>query len=142
MSGTQGERAKKFLLQAKNFMEERNYKETINYATAGLEVILMEAKQGDVRRLRNDDSEGLYEITICSYLGIDIEEYVRYRKMAGYRKVKATGEEIEESKGGFTQIVKPCFYEKDAKASLDYCEKTIRRIEETLERLKKPLSSE
>jgi hypothetical protein len=142
MSKTQGERAKKFLLQAKNFMQENKYEETIDYATAGLEVILMEAKQGEVRRLRTDDSEGLYEITICSYLGIDIEEYVRYRKMAGYREVKATGEEIEKSQGGFTKIVKLRFDEKDAKVSLDYCEKTIRRIEETLERLKKPLSSE
>jgi hypothetical protein len=129
------------LLKAQDFMKKEKYLETIAHATAGLEVILNKAKNGDGRDLQN--LEGLDEVTICSYLGINIEQYVRYRKMAGYWNPTASGINPWEHSGLFSKkIFKVNFDKKDAEVSLDYCTKTIIEIEEALELLNKPLSKE
>lgn len=88
-----------------------------------------------------DRIQRLDEITICYCLGINIEQYVRYRKMAGYWGPTAAGGKVYE-KSGFFGMGKHNFDNKDAEVSLDYCARTIRNIEETLERLNKPLSEE
>ncbi|MEG4027955.1 MULTISPECIES: hypothetical protein [unclassified Microcoleus] len=86
-----------------------------------------------------DRIQGLDETTICYCLGISIEQYVRYRKMAGY--FYAMGVEFHRKPGTFG-TGKLDFDKKDAEVSLHYCAKTIKNIEETLERLNKPLSEE
>ncbi len=83
----------------------------------------------------------LHETTICYYLGINIEQYIRYRKMAGYFGLIETNGEVYPESGLFSQV-KFNFDKKDAEVSLDYCAKTIINIEETLERLNKPFSEE
>ena len=85
-----------------------------------------------------DRIQGLDETTICYCLGINIEQYVRYRKMAGYFY---PGRGINR-KSGLFGMGKHNFDKKDAEVSLDYCAQTIINIEETLERLNKPLSEE
>ena len=87
-----------------------------------------------------DRIQGLDETTICYCLGINIEQYVRYRKMAGYVGFVINGEIYLKS--GLFGRGKLNFDNKDAEVSLDYCARTIRNIEETLERLNKPLSEE
>ena len=87
-----------------------------------------------------DRIQGLDETTICYCLGINIEQYVRYRKMAGYVGFVMNGEIYLKS--GLFGRGKLNFDKKDAEVSLDYCARTIRNIEETLERLNKPLSEE
>lgn len=81
----------------------------------------------------------LNETIICYSLGINIERYVRYRKMAGYFN---TLSKPPIGKSGMFSRVKFRFDKKDAEVSLDYCTKTIIDIEKTLERLNKPLSEE
>jgi hypothetical protein len=88
-----------------------------------------------------DRIQGLDEITICYCLGINIEQYVRYRKMAGYVVLGGTGEQVFEQSGSFG-TKKHNLNKKDAEVSLNYCTKTIIDIEETLKRLNKPLSEE
>lgn len=137
----QNELANGFLFRAEKFMQQERYLEVIAYATAGLQIILNRAKEDGV----NNSSE-LNEITICYYLGIDIEQYVRYRKMAGYWSPKASGREPYQTSGLFSHQIEPElepeFDKKDAEISLNYCVKTIVSIEETLDRFNKPLSEE
>jgi hypothetical protein len=84
----------------------------------------------------------LNETIICYFLKINIEEYVRYRKMAGYFTAIIEKQPFPKS-GIFSHTkFKFDFDKKDAKVSLDYCTKTIIEIEKTLERLSKPLSEE
>lgn len=87
-----------------------------------------------------DRIQGLDETTICFCLDINIEQYVRYRKMAGYVGFVMNGEIYRKS--GLFGMGKHNFDKKDAEVSLDYCARTIRNMEETLERLNKPLSEE
>ena len=137
MSGIQNELANGFLFRAEKFMQQERYLEVIAYATAGLQIILNRAKEDGVT-----NSAELNEITICYYLGIDIEQYVRYRKMAGYWSPKASGREPYQTSGLFSHQIEPEFDKKDAEISLNYCVKTIVSIEETLDRFNKPLSEE
>ena len=148
MSEIQDKVAKQFLVKAKDFLEKEDYKKTIAYATTALEVILKKATQGDVSSLRYQQV-GLYEITICSYLGIDIQKYVRYRKMAGYWEAIETSEEVREQKptapnlfSKFSKVHNHNFNRRDAEVSLEYCTETIKDIEKTLEQLSKFLSEE
>ncbi|MEG4121450.1 hypothetical protein QUA43_28765 [Microcoleus sp. N9_B4] len=137
----QHEVPKNFLLKAKDFMEKEDYPNTILYATCGLEIMFSIAKRGNPKDLQN--LESLDEITICSYLGISIKSYVRYRKMAGYAKATAAGINAVDSSGLFSQkIFKANFDKKDSEVSLNYCTKTIIEIQEALEELNKPLSRE
>jgi pyruvate formate-lyase activating enzyme-like uncharacterized protein len=141
MSEIKNEQVKQLLLKAENFMKQENYVEAISYATASLEITLRRAKKSGEKTVQ--DLSYLDEITLCFYLGIDVEEYVRYRKMAGYRTVGGTGTTVFDSSGLFSPIkFKSQFNKKDAEVSLHYCTKTVKDIEETLERLNKPLSQE
>lgn len=98
-------------------------------------------KEGiEILRKGVQNSEDLLnETIICYSLGINIERYVRYRKMAGYFHI-TSGQPIQKS--GMFSHVKFVYDKKDAEVSLDYCTKTIIEIEKTLERLNKPLSEE
>lgn len=82
----------------------------------------------------------LNETIICYSLSINIERYIRYRKMVGYFYITPSGQPTQKS-GMFSQV-KFVFDKKDAEVSLDYCTKTIIEIEKTLERLNKHLSEE
>jgi hypothetical protein len=137
MSEIQNELAREFLLKARNYMQQEKYLEVIAYATASLEVVLTDAKHEGFQ-----SSVDLNEIILCYYLGIDIEPYVRYRKMVGYWAPNASGSAPYQPLGLFSSQVKLEFDKKDAEVSLDYCTKTITSIEETLERFNKPLSEE
>jgi hypothetical protein len=86
-----------------------------------------------------DSEELLNETIICYFLDINIERYVRYRKMAGYFNTLASP---PKSKSGMFSQVKFRFDKKDAEVSLDYCTKTIIDIQKTLEQFSKPLSEE
>jgi hypothetical protein len=137
MSEIQNELAREFLLTARNYMQQEKYLDVIAYATASLEVVLTDAKHEGFQ-----SSVDLNEIILCYYLGIDIEPYVRYRKMAGYWAPNASGSVPYQTLGLFSSQVKLEFDKQDAEVSLDYCTKTITSIEETLERFNKPLSEE
>lgn len=155
MSEIQNETAKKFWAQAKSFLENNKYEETITYATTALEIILKEATQGEINI--HSHNSGLSEITICSYLNIDIEKYVRYRKMVGYWQPKIIGQLPEKrsssqegifntntrfttNSGNFSRIDSSKFSKTDAEISLNYCHETIIQIEEIWKRLSKPLN--
>jgi hypothetical protein len=60
--------------------------------------------------------------------------------MAGYFGPIGGGQ--VHKKPGIFGRVKFNYEKKDAEVSLEYCARTIRNIEETLERLNKPLSGE
>ncbi|MEG3923040.1 hypothetical protein QUA07_28580 [Microcoleus sp. T3_A4] len=115
-------------------------------STKGISGVSSELKEG-IKALKDgvqhsvDRIQELEEITICYGLGINIEQYVRYRKMAGYFAPTAVGDEVYQKSGLFSRS-KFSFDKKDAEVSLNYCAKTIINIEETLQRLNKPLSEE
>lgn len=144
MSAIQNEQAKEFLLKAEDLMKQEKYTEAISYATAGLEIMFTRANEffskDGVQYSEVDRIKGLDETTICYGLGINIEQYVRYRKMAGYFGPLGGGQ--VSPKSGIFSRVKFNYDKKDAEVSLDYCTQTIINMEETLERLKKPLSEE
>jgi hypothetical protein len=143
MSAIQNEQAKEFLLKAEDLMKQEKYEEAISYATAGLEIMFTRANEffsKDGVQYSVDRIQGLDETTICYGLGINIEQYVRYRKMAGYFGPLGGGQ--VHKKPGIFGRVKFNYDKKDAKVSLDYCAQTIIKIEETLERLNNPLSEE
>jgi hypothetical protein len=152
MNEIQDEVAKEFLLKAETSMKQNEYTEVVFYATAGLEVMLKKANdfffndssfdfdpfRQDLREVRNLGNL-LNETVICYSLNINIEQYVRYRKMAGYFRI--AGEQPVQ-KGGMFSHIRSVFTKKNAEVSLDYCTKTIIEIEKTLERLNKPLGEE
>jgi len=152
MNEIQDELAKEFLLKAETSMEQDEYTDVIFYATAGLEVMLKKANdfffnessfdfdtfRQDLREVRNLGNL-LNETVICYSLNINIEQYVRYRKMAGYFRTPG-GQPVQ--KGGMFSHIRSVFTKKNAEVSLDYCTKTIIDIEKTLERLNKPLGEE
>jgi hypothetical protein len=144
MSAIQNEQAKEFLLKAEDLMKQEKYPEAISYATAGLDIMFTRANEffsiDGVQYSEADRRKGLDETTICYGLGINIEQYVRYRKMAGYFGPLGGG--LVSKKPGIFSCVKFNYDKKDAEVSLDYCTQTIINMEETLERLKKPLSEE
>lgn len=84
----------------------------------------------------------LDEITICYCLGINVEQYVRYRRMAGYFSPTASGTQVYEKSGSRFGMRKHNLDKKDAELSLDYCTKTIINIQGTLERFDKPFGEE
>jgi hypothetical protein len=151
MSEIKNKAAKKLMQQAQDFLQENDYPKTICYATTALEVILYKIDtEGDPRinsLPQGLKSNFLYEITRCSYLNIDVEQYVRYRKMAGYWEVPVPIQENfpypdfppNPKSGAFSMQTPRIYYErKHAEVSLQYCRETIIHIEETFERLNKP----
>jgi len=183
MSEIQNELAKESLVKAKDFIKQESYEKAISHATAGLDIMFMEAnefffgefsssfdpylnltrissikgiyveKSANKPEISSDLKRGieslkygvqhlveLHETIICYYLGINIEQYIRYRKMAGYFGLTGNGEVYSES--GLFPKAKFEFEKKDAELAVDYCTKTIINIEEALERLNKPLSDE
>jgi len=151
MSEIKNQAAKKLMQQAQDFLKQKDYLKTICYATSALEVILHKIDtEGDpkINSLPPHlNLNFLYEIARCSYLNIDVEQYVRYRKMAGYWEVPITQQEgfpfpdfPPQPKSGVFSLQPPRIYydEKYAEVSLQYCTETIIHIEETFERLNKP----
>jgi len=155
MNEIQDKLAREFLLKAEASMkkaeasmDKKEYENVISYATAGLEVIFEKAKnfffndrfdylkEGEVENL----GKVLNETVICYSLGINIELYVRYRKMAGYFSI--LNKEPMRLRGGMFSGRKLSFNQEDAQTSLKYCTKTIIEIEKTLEKLNKPLNEE
>ncbi|MEG4116531.1 hypothetical protein QUA43_03425 [Microcoleus sp. N9_B4] len=114
------------------YVEKSSNKEVSSKLTKGIKA-LKDGVQHSVDRIQELD-----ETTMCYCLGINIEQYVRYRKMAGYFY---QGIGINRKSGLFGSG-KLNFDKKDAEVSLGYCANTIIKIEETLERLNKPLSEE
>lgn len=180
MSEIQDERARGFLIRARNAIQQENYTQAVSYATAALDIVFTKAKKfffdqspfrfdtfqnlnqinstkgisgvsselkEGIKALKDgvqhsvDRIQELEEITICYGLDINIEQYVRYRKMAGYFAPTAVGDDVYQESGLFSRV-KSSFDKKDAEVSCDYCAKTIIKIEETLQRLNKPLSEE
>jgi hypothetical protein len=142
--------ANEFLLKAEASMEREEYREVIVYATGGLEVMLEKANKfffkrfsfdSDSRELR-DLGSLLNETIICYSLNINMEQYVRYRKMVGYFRV--VDNQCNQKGGMFYDVnsVFENFEKKDAEVSLAYCKKTITEIEQTLKQLNKPFSEE
>jgi hypothetical protein len=135
--------AKEFLVKAENFMKapEPDYTNTVRYASASLQIILNQlANEGDIRSPQLERSN-LYEITVCSYLNLDIQKYIQYRKMAGYWTVTADNlPQLSTGPISHTITTRSIFGEENARVSLEYCNETIIKIEKTLEQLAKPLS--
>lgn len=149
MNEIKDERAKEFLLQAEALMEQEKYTEVISHATAGLEIILKKANDFffgnfyvNSKKAVQNSEDILNETIICYYLGINIERYIRYRKMAGYFSITGGSKGQPVPKSGMFSHVKFSCDKKDAELSLEYCTETIIEIQKTLERLSKPLSKE
>jgi hypothetical protein len=142
--------ANEFLLKAEASMEREEYREVIVNATSGLEVMLEKANKFFFKRFSFDSKDRelqnlgslLNETIICYSLNINMEEYVRYRKMVGYFRVIVNDQSIARGLFYDKNSVFENFEKKDAEISLAYCKKTITEIEETLKRLNKPLGEE
>ena len=142
--------ANEFLLKAEASMEREEYTEVIVNATSGLEVMLEKANKFFFKRFSFDSKDRelqnlgslLNETIICYSLNINMEEYVRYRKMVGYFRVIVNDQSIARGLFYDKNSVFENFEKKDAEISLAYCKKTITEIEETLKRLNKPFGKE
>jgi len=89
-----------------------------------------------------DKIQELDEITLCYCLGINVEQYVRYRKMSGYFSPNASCTEPYEVGSSRFGMRKHNLDKRDAELSLQYCTNTIINIQDTLERFNKPFGDE